>query len=167
RPDRPGHAPDVAAGVKVASAGREIAAFDAPDDCLSDAGPLTNLRNGETRLAARVCQGVTNAHATPPLPYRTACRPGCGSSSRMGATLQCRIANKCRHSPERTAGRRRSRSVLPAPERINHTIGVLGPDQDVPGLGTFARPDDAPALQQVHEPACFRETHPQFALQHR
>jgi hypothetical protein len=63
-------------GVEIPAAGGEIVVLDPPDDCLSDAGSLANLRNGETRLAARICQGVTNAHATPPLPYRTAHRPG-------------------------------------------------------------------------------------------
>ena len=41
--------------------------LDAPDDRLPDAGPLTDLRKGETGLAAGLRQGVTNAHAAPPL----------------------------------------------------------------------------------------------------
>ena len=40
-----------------------IGPLDAPDDCLSDAGALADLRNGETGPAPCFCQGVTNAHA--------------------------------------------------------------------------------------------------------
>src|SRR6185437_7984337 len=114
-----------------------------------------------------------SARASPMLTPRLHCHIGLRAARGAGAVAgwepPCNAGSLTSVDipPKRTAGRRRSRSVLPAPERINHTIGVLGPDQDVPGLGTFARPDDAPALQQVHEPACFRETHPQFALQHR
>ena len=74
--DRPGNTADMAPGVEVATACGEITAFDPPDNRLSNAGPLTDLRNGETGLAASLRQGITDAHAAPPLRYGTACRPG-------------------------------------------------------------------------------------------
>ena len=66
-PDNPLNAPDMSPGVEVAATRGEIVALDSPDDRLPDAGSLTDLRNGETGLAARLRQGITNAHATPPL----------------------------------------------------------------------------------------------------
>src|ERR1019366_4844491 len=63
--------------VEVAAARRIVATLDAPDNCLPDAGPLTDLRGGETGLTACLRQGVTNAHAAPPLLSRATCRPGC------------------------------------------------------------------------------------------
>ena len=65
-PDHPCDAADVSPSVEITTAGREVAALDSPDDRLPDAGLLTDLRNGETGLAARLRQGITNAHAAPP-----------------------------------------------------------------------------------------------------
>src|SRR5260370_22302905 len=47
-----GDAADVAAGIEVAAAAREVAALDPADDGLSDAGALADLRNRQARLAA-------------------------------------------------------------------------------------------------------------------
>ncbi len=69
-------AADVAASVEVATARRVVTALNPPDDRLPDTGPLANLRNGETSLATCLCQGVTDAHAAPPLLCPTAHRPG-------------------------------------------------------------------------------------------
>ena len=66
-PDNPRDAPDMPSGVEIAATRGEIAALDPPDDRLPDAGSLTDLRNGETGLTARPRQGITNAHAAPPL----------------------------------------------------------------------------------------------------
>ena len=65
--DNPRDAPDMSPGVEVAATRGEIVALYSPDDRLPDAGSLTDLRNGETGLAARLRQGITNAHAAPPL----------------------------------------------------------------------------------------------------
>ena len=43
---------------------------------------------------------------------------------------------------------------------------VIRSFQDVPRLGTLTRPDNTPALQQVHQPAGLCETDPELALQH-
>src|SRR5262249_17836576 len=75
-PDHARDAADVAAGVEVAAAGGEVIMLDATDDRLPDTGPLADLRNGETGLAAALRQGVTDAHAAPPLLLRRCCRPG-------------------------------------------------------------------------------------------
>ena len=61
------NAPDVPPGVEVAAAGREVVLLDAPDDGFPDPGPVCDLRHGETSLAACLRQGVTDAHAAPPL----------------------------------------------------------------------------------------------------
>ena len=66
-PDNPRDAPDVPPGVEIAAASGEVAVLDPPDYRLPDAGSLTDLRNGETSLAARLRQGITNAHGAPPL----------------------------------------------------------------------------------------------------
>src|SRR4030088_2906275 len=65
---------DVSPGVEVAAAGGEVPLLDPADDGFPDAGPLTDLRHGETGLTARFRQRVTDAHAAPPLACRT-CRP--------------------------------------------------------------------------------------------
>src|SRR6202034_2084396 len=57
-------------------------------------------------------------------------------------------------------------SRLPAAKGGQHLVEVIWPLQDVPRFGTFAWPDNTPALQQVHQPARLRETHSQLALQH-
>jgi hypothetical protein len=66
-PDHARDAADVATGIEVAAAGGEVIMLDAPDDRLPDAGALADLRNGETGLAAGLHQGITDAHAAPPL----------------------------------------------------------------------------------------------------
>src|SRR5258708_23099474 len=80
----------MAAGVEIAAAGGVIVSLDAADDWFPDPGPLADLVNAETGLAARFRQGLADAHAAPPLLYRTACHSGHGrqmvmtpSSSRM------------------------------------------------------------------------------------
>jgi hypothetical protein len=64
----------MAASIEIAAACGVVAALYPPDDRLPDAGSLAYLRNGETSLATFVCQGVTDAHAVPPLlfPLRAA-----------------------------------------------------------------------------------------------
>jgi hypothetical protein len=74
--DCPGNTADMATGIEVTTARGEITAFDAPDNRLPNAGSLTDLRNGETGLAASLRQSVTDAHAAPPLRCGTAYRPG-------------------------------------------------------------------------------------------
>jgi hypothetical protein len=78
-PDNPRNAPDMPPGIEVAAARGEIAALDPSDDRLPDAGSLTDLRNGETGLAARLRQGITNAHAAPPLLIAPNCLFNCWS----------------------------------------------------------------------------------------
>src|ERR1022692_4348056 len=101
RSDDPGDAADVPAGIETPAAGRVLTALDAPDDCLPDAGPLADLRDGETCLAARCGQGITDAHAAPPLLCSTACRPGDASSSYLNLqSLRTCSVTKCRqHHP--------------------------------------------------------------------
>src|SRR5262249_1671982 len=72
-PDHARDAADVAAGVEVAAAGGEVIMLDATDDRLPDTGPLADLRNGETGLAAGLRQGVTAAPAAPPPLLRRCC----------------------------------------------------------------------------------------------
>ena len=57
-------------------------------------------------------------------------------------------------------------SRSPAPQGGQHLVEVVWPLQDVPRLGTFAWPDNTPALQQVHQPAGLGEPDPELALQH-
>src|SRR6478672_9902423 len=45
-------------------------------------------------------------------------------------------------------------------------VEVIGLDEDVARLRAFARPDDAPALEDVHEPTCLGEADPELARQH-
>src|SRR5215472_18362852 len=82
QPDHPRDAADVTARVEVTATCRKVAALDPPDDRLADAGLLADLRNGETGLAARLRQGITNAHAAPPLTASTAGRRGSARSGR-------------------------------------------------------------------------------------
>src|SRR5216683_1280872 len=72
--DRPRDAPDMAARVEITAARGEVTPLDAADDRLPDPSPLADLGNGETGLATSFRQGVTDAHAAPPLPCRMACR---------------------------------------------------------------------------------------------
>src|SRR5215472_6326971 len=65
--DRASDVADVTARVEIATTGRVVPALDAPDDGLPDARTLAYLRHGETGLAARSRQFVTDAHAVPPL----------------------------------------------------------------------------------------------------
>src|ERR1700749_630759 len=58
------------------------------------------------------------------------------------------------------------RAFSPA-QGVERLVQVLGPDQDVACLGALARPDDIPALQQVHQPSRLGAADPQLALQHR
>jgi len=53
-----------------------------------------------------------------------------------------------------------------APKGGQDFVEVIWPLQDVPRLGTFAWPDNTPALQQVHQPARLGEPDPELALQH-
>ena len=46
-------------------------------------------------------------------------------------------------------------------------VEVVGLDEHVAGLGALARPDDAAALEDVHQAAGLGEADPQLALQHR
>src|ERR1700757_2043924 len=58
-------------------------------------------------------------------------------------------------------------SRSPAAKGGQHLVEVIWPLQDVPRFGTFAWPDNTPALQQVHQPAGLREADPELALEHR
>src|SRR6202021_2075323 len=113
-----------------------------------------------------------SARASPMLTPRLHCHialriaPGCGSSNRMRAARRIYGPLTSVDIPEHTAKEPWPRSVLPAPQRINHAVQVVRPDQDVPGLGSLAGPDDAAALQQVHQPAGLGEPDAQLALQH-
>ena len=87
-----------------------------------------------------------SARAPPMLTPRLHCHialrsaPGCGSSNRMRAAR--RISGPLTSvdiPPTHDAESRGPRSVLPAPQRINRAVQVIGPHQDVPGLGAFAR----------------------------
>jgi hypothetical protein len=71
-PDGLGDAADVRPGVKVATAGRVVAALDRRDERFPDAGLLTDLGNGQARPLARFGQGFTDRHAAPPQLCRTA-----------------------------------------------------------------------------------------------
>src|SRR2546430_15355635 len=93
--DRTRDAADVATGVEVATARGEVITFDAPDDRLPDAGSLTDLRNGETGFATGLRQGITDAHAAPPLCLWHCCCPErrrrgswLGEGPEPGATLR-------------------------------------------------------------------------------
>src|ERR1700733_2661164 len=103
-----------------------------------------------------------------PLPSRTARRPGgsCAVTGCVWAQSAGPISSVGipRHAAKATGP---AQSILPAPQRVNHFPQIIRPDPDVPGLGSFTRPDDPPALQKVHEPARLGEPHPQLALQHR
>src|ERR1035437_5183548 len=102
-----------------------------------------------------------------PLPSRTARRPGgaCAVTGCVWAQSAGPIASV--DIPRSREGHGSCSVILPAPQRVNHFTQIIGPDPDVPGHGSFARPDDPPALQKVHEPARLSEPHPQLALQHR
>src|SRR5438046_1942946 len=65
-PDDLGDAANVAPGVEVATTRRVVIVLDAPDDRFPDAGPLTDLGDGETGLVTRFRQGFTDGHAAPP-----------------------------------------------------------------------------------------------------
>ena len=65
---------------------------------------------------------------------------------------------------ENTGG---SSGVLPASQGCQYSGQVIRDNKDIPGLGPFARADDPPALQQVHQPARLGEADAQLALQHR
>src|SRR5258707_9549140 len=76
----------MAAGVEIAAAGGVIVSLDAAVDWFPDPGPLADLVNAETGLAARFRQGLAGAHAAPPLLYRTACHSGHGWQMLMTPT---------------------------------------------------------------------------------
>src|ERR1035438_5130702 len=59
----------------IRTAGGEVVSLDPPDNRLPDAGPLTDLRIGQTSLAPCRCQDLTAAHASPPRSDRAAARP--------------------------------------------------------------------------------------------
>ena len=79
-PDHARDAADVATGIEVAAAGGEVIMLDAPDDRLPDAGPLADLRNGETGPALPIVRArfwpFTVSRIPPGLPICmvTACR---------------------------------------------------------------------------------------------
>src|SRR5262249_18597148 len=167
-PPPPRDLPVVPPAIETTAAGREVPSLDPPDDRLPDAGQLTDLRNAETRLAARLRQGITNAHAAPPSIDSTAGRRGDAAAVASYLGPRCTGAvTKCRHARDQGRGHRATSVFLRAPQRRQQTGQILLADQHVPGLGAFARADDPPALQQVHEPTGLREAHPQLALQHR
>jgi hypothetical protein len=58
-----GDATDVPPGVEVATTRRIVVALDPLDDRFPDAGPLADLGDGETGVAACLRQGFPNAHA--------------------------------------------------------------------------------------------------------
>ena len=70
----PADAADVATGVDVTAAGREVVPLDAPDDRLADPGQLADAGDGEAGSVPCGGQGVTDAHAAPPPICRTGCR---------------------------------------------------------------------------------------------
>ena len=65
------------------------------------------------------------------------------------------------------AAQRRVRSGQTAYSRSWSSSNSSTRHQHGPRLRTFRRPDDAPPLEQVHEPAGAGEADPQLALQHR
>src|SRR5262249_29697433 len=76
-PDDPRDRPDVPAGVEVTAARRVVIALDVLDQGLPDPGPLADLGDGKAGPAARLRQGLADAHGNAPPLDRTACRPDC------------------------------------------------------------------------------------------
>src|SRR5262249_23502537 len=152
--------------------GREVALLDGGDNRFPDPGSLTYLSNGETGLPSRIRQGVTDAHEAPPGNSRSIVPvPSAYPQSPSVTTATLRISPRLRSTTlDGCLGAAQGTPVippLPAPQRREHFIEVIRPDQYVPCFGTFAWADNTPALQEVHQPAGLCEPHAQLALQHR
>src|SRR5581483_3034401 len=114
-PHRPGDTADMPACVEIATACGEVVLFDPPDNGLPNACALAHLRNAETGPPASLRKGFTNAHATPPLPYSTACPRDAGVEMRMPRHPAVRDQLPSVDMPPMLSGNTRCRlRVLPA-----------------------------------------------------
>ena len=112
------------------------------------------LVGGQTGLQSRLAQRRSDRALDRDRP------PGCGRLTEHHDAL-------LDHGVRRRRRRHLARDVIHRAGPASTSSHLVRRDQHVAGLRPLARPDDAAALHQVHQPAGLGEADAQLALQHR
>ncbi|GAA2575573.1 hypothetical protein GCM10010411_04790 [Actinomadura fulvescens] len=119
------------AGVEVAPARREVVALDGADHGLSDPGLQTHLGHRETSLLTLLSQGLTDAHAEPPLERTTANPTHTPAISILGTAMPIE-----RQATRSKQGKISHHSRTPAPKiaLVHHEIVSLSHPRHAPAV---------------------------------